>query len=134
MTKMLTIWQASANMLMIPEVKSSSTVSTSPTKRDTVAPGSCRTRRSAGRRSSFWSRAERMLCVIFCPSTVRRHQRREQAHDDGAGDRQNHGGGEQTEPGEGAENDFTHGGRLLSHFHCRKSGSHRASGIPDWTA
>ena len=62
------------------------------------------------------------------------NQRREQAHDDGAGDRQNHGGGEQTEPGEGAENDFTHGGRLLSHFHCRKSGSHRASGIPDWTA
>ena len=40
-TRILMILKASANMLMIPEVNSFSTTSTSPTNRDTTAPGSC---------------------------------------------------------------------------------------------
>ena len=39
--RMLTSLQISANMLMIPDVNRFSTVSTSPTKRDTSVPGSC---------------------------------------------------------------------------------------------
>ena len=39
--RMLTSLQISANMLIMPDVNKFSTVSTSPTKRDTSVPGSC---------------------------------------------------------------------------------------------
>ena len=45
--------QASATMLMMPEVKRASTVSTSPEKRTATSPGFCATRVLAGRRSEL---------------------------------------------------------------------------------
>ena len=62
--------QASANMLMMPEVNSSSTVSTSPTKRETAAPDSWFTKASAGSLSSLAHMALRRAWVIFWPNTV----------------------------------------------------------------
>ena len=52
--KILMTLQASANMLMIPEVNNASTVSTSPTNLDTTAPGSSLFNVSALSRTSFF--------------------------------------------------------------------------------
>ena len=69
--------QASANMLMMPEVNSSSTVSTSPTKRETAAPDSWFTKASAGSLSSLAHMALRRAWVILWPNTVSKLSRRE---------------------------------------------------------
>ena len=70
--KILMTLQASANMLMIPEVNNASTVSTSPTNLDTTAPGSSLFNVSALSRTSFFESSLRNAWVIFCPNTVRK--------------------------------------------------------------
>lgn len=64
-------------MLMMPEVNSSSTVSTSPTKRETAAPDSWFTKASAGSLSSLAHMALRRAWVILCPNTISKLSRRE---------------------------------------------------------
>ncbi len=56
---------ASAIMLMMPEVNSASTVSTSPEKRAATSPGFCETNVLAGRRVSFCDISVRSAWVIF---------------------------------------------------------------------
>ena len=68
---MLMILHTSANILIIPDVKSASTVSTSPTNLDTTAPGSCLLRQSAVSLVNLSISPLLNACVIFCPNTVR---------------------------------------------------------------
>ena len=75
-TRILIILQASANMLMIPEVNRFSTVSTSPTNRDTIVPGSCFVSSPAVRFVYFSIMLLRSAWVIFWPKTVSRPSRR----------------------------------------------------------
>lgn len=56
-------------MLMIPEVKRFSTVSTSPTKRETSVPGSCWVVLSAVRFTNFSISLLLKAWVIFWPKT-----------------------------------------------------------------
>ena len=58
-------------MLMMPEVNSASTVSTSPEKRAATSPGFCETSVPAGSRVSFCDISERSAWVIFCPNSTR---------------------------------------------------------------
>ena len=62
--------QASATMLMMPEVNSASTASTSPEKRAATSPGFCPTSVLAGSAMSFCDISERRACVIFCPNST----------------------------------------------------------------
>ena len=62
--------QTSAAIEITPEVNSASTVSTSPTNRDTSVPGSCSAAQSVVRRVNLSIRLLRRACVIFCPNTV----------------------------------------------------------------
>ena len=64
--------QASAAMLMMPEVKSASTVSTSPEKRAAISPGVCFTSVPAGKSVSFRDISERSAWVIFWPNSTSR--------------------------------------------------------------
>ena len=63
--KMLMTLHASANILMIPEVNSASTVSTSPTNLETTAPGSSLFNVSALSRTSLSESSLLNECVIF---------------------------------------------------------------------
>ena len=69
--RILMMRQASANILIMPDVNRFSTVSTSPTNRDTNAPGSCLFKLSAVSLVNFSIRPLLNACVIFCPNTVR---------------------------------------------------------------
>ena len=60
--------QASATMLMMPEVNNASTVSTSPEKRAATSPGFWAASVLAGSRVSFWDISERRAWVIFWPN------------------------------------------------------------------
>ena len=64
--------QASAAMLMMPEVNSASTVSTSPEKRAATSPGFCPTSVLAGSLVSFRDISERRAWVIFWPKSTSR--------------------------------------------------------------
>ena len=57
-------------MLMIPEVNSASTVSTSPEKRAATSPGFWAARVLAGSRVSFRDISERRAWVIFWPKST----------------------------------------------------------------
>ena len=57
--------QASAIMLIIPDVKSASTVSTSPENLAAISPGFCETSVSAGSFVIFSDISERSAWVIF---------------------------------------------------------------------
>ena len=57
-------------MLMIPEVNSASTVSTSPENRAATSPGFCAASVPAGSRVSFCDISVRRACVIFCPKST----------------------------------------------------------------
>ena len=63
---------ASATMLMMPEVNSASTVSTSPEKRDATSPGFWATSVLAGRWVNFCDISERRAWVIFWPKRTSR--------------------------------------------------------------
>ena len=67
-----TMRQASAAMLMIPEVNRASTVSTSPEKRAATSPGFWSTSVLAGSSVSFWDISLRRAWVIFWPKSTRR--------------------------------------------------------------
>ena len=75
--RMLTMRHASANMLTTPPVNRFSTVSTSPTNRETSAPGSCRFSESALSRVNFAISRLRSAWVIFCPNTISPLSRRD---------------------------------------------------------
>jgi len=66
----LTTLQASANMLTMPSSNRVCTVSTSPTKREAVAPASLFVKYPAGMRVSLRHMSPRSLWVIFWPNTV----------------------------------------------------------------
>ena len=59
-------------MLMMPEVKSASTVSTSPEKRAAISPGFCPASVPAGKSVSFRDISERSAWVIFWPNSTSR--------------------------------------------------------------
>ena len=63
---------ASATMLMMPEVNSASTVSTSPENRAATSPGFWSTRVLADSRVSFRDISERRAWVIFWPNSTSR--------------------------------------------------------------
>ena len=63
---------ASATMLMMPEVNSASTVSTSPEKRAATSPGFWAASVLAGSRVSFRDISERRAWVIFWPKRTSR--------------------------------------------------------------
>ena len=67
----LIILQASANILIIPDVKRFSTVSASPTNLDTTVPGSWLVRPLVVRQLYLSINALLNECAIFCPNTVR---------------------------------------------------------------
>ena len=64
--------QASAAMLMMPEVNSASTVSTSPEKRAATSPGFWPASVLAGSRVSFRDISDRSAWVIFWPKSTSR--------------------------------------------------------------
>ena len=64
--------QASAAMLMMPEVNSASTVSTSPEKRAATSPGFWSTSVRAGSCVNLWDISDRSAWVIFCPNSTSR--------------------------------------------------------------
>ena len=74
-TRILMILHASANMLMMPEENRVSTVSTSPTKRETSVPGSCFVMLSAVRCVNLSIKLLRSAWVIFWPNTTSRLSR-----------------------------------------------------------
>ena len=64
--------QASATMLMMPEVNSASTVSTSPENRAATSPGFWSTSVRAGSCVNLWDISDRSAWVIFCPNSTSR--------------------------------------------------------------